>query len=104
MYLAVLSFFLFKQKTSYEMCSSDWSSDVCSSDLLLRVDAGDATEVDGVELGQAEIDQLDAALLGDLADDIGLADAGGAVEHHGLVGIDQVAEGGGDLGDRKSVV
>src|SRR3546814_4542483 len=25
--------FLFKQKTSYEMRMSDWSSDVCSSDL-----------------------------------------------------------------------
>src|SRR3546814_7676190 len=26
-------FFFFKQKTSYEMRISDWSSDVCSSDL-----------------------------------------------------------------------
>src|SRR3546814_15274085 len=26
----------FKQKTSYEMRISDWSSDVCSSDLLIR--------------------------------------------------------------------
>src|SRR3546814_15086005 len=26
--------FLFKQKTTYEMRISDWSSDVCSSDLL----------------------------------------------------------------------
>src|SRR3546814_10737925 len=25
--------FFFKQKTAYEMRSSDWSSDVCSSDL-----------------------------------------------------------------------
>src|SRR3546814_14603857 len=29
-----LSFFFFKQKTAYEMRISDWSSDVCSSDLL----------------------------------------------------------------------
>src|SRR3546814_8456911 len=28
--------FLFKQKTAYEMRSSDWSSDVCSSDLAGR--------------------------------------------------------------------
>src|SRR3546814_8294794 len=28
-------FFFFKQKTAYEMSISDWSSDVCSSDLLL---------------------------------------------------------------------
>src|SRR3546814_2447184 len=33
-------FFLFKQKTAYEMRISDWSSDVCSSDLeaAARVD------------------------------------------------------------------
>src|SRR3546814_10210340 len=30
----VLLFFFFKQKTAYEMRISDWSSDVCSSDLL----------------------------------------------------------------------
>src|SRR3546814_14406989 len=29
----VLCFFFFKQKTAYEMRISDWSSDVCSSDL-----------------------------------------------------------------------
>src|SRR3546814_17052807 len=29
-------FFFFKQKTAYEMRISDWSSDVCSSDLTTR--------------------------------------------------------------------
>src|SRR3546814_11814749 len=29
-----LCFFFFKQKTAYEMRISDWSSDVCSSDLV----------------------------------------------------------------------
>src|SRR3546814_10210528 len=29
-------FFFFKQKTAYEMRISDWSSDVCSSDLDVR--------------------------------------------------------------------
>src|SRR3546814_8215403 len=29
-------FFFFKQKTAYEMRISDWSSDVCSSDLFER--------------------------------------------------------------------
>src|SRR3546814_8414564 len=29
-----VSCFFFKQKTAYEMRISDWSSDVCSSDLL----------------------------------------------------------------------
>src|SRR3546814_9025969 len=33
-----LWFFFYKQKTAYEMRISDWSSDVCSSDLI----AGDA--------------------------------------------------------------
>src|SRR3546814_3053797 len=33
--------FFFKQKTAYELRSSDWSSDVCSSDL----GAGDASLV-----------------------------------------------------------
>src|SRR3546814_1646686 len=31
-----LVFFFFKQKTAYEMRISDWSSDVCSSDLGQR--------------------------------------------------------------------
>src|SRR3546814_7106716 len=30
----VMGVFFFKQKTAYEMRTSDWSSDVCSSDLL----------------------------------------------------------------------
>src|SRR3546814_9451923 len=29
-------FFFFKQKTAYEMRISDWSSDVCSSDLHIK--------------------------------------------------------------------
>ena len=33
----MLFVFFFKQKTAYEMCGRDWSSDVCSSDLLLAV-------------------------------------------------------------------
>src|SRR3546814_17509450 len=32
-------FFFFKQKTAYEMRISDWSSDVCSSDLKVKVTA-----------------------------------------------------------------
>src|SRR3546814_5496386 len=32
---AISFFFLFKQKTAYEMRISDWSSDVCSSDLTV---------------------------------------------------------------------
>src|SRR3546814_8050543 len=34
MLLCIVLFFFFKQKTAYEMRISDWSSDVCSSDLI----------------------------------------------------------------------
>src|SRR3546814_5543606 len=34
-FVVYIFFFFFKQKTAYEMRISDWSSDVCSSDLLL---------------------------------------------------------------------
>src|SRR3546814_7829689 len=36
-------FFFFKQKTAYEMRISDWSSDVCSSDLIALHDLSAAT-------------------------------------------------------------
>src|SRR3546814_15652090 len=48
--------FFFKQKTAYEMRISDWSSDVCSSDLLVAapVCARYARELEcgGVELAR----------------------------------------------------
>src|SRR3546814_4086778 len=34
--MILIYFFVFKQKTAYEMRISDWSSDVCSSDLKQR--------------------------------------------------------------------
>src|SRR3546814_8817041 len=39
--ICVYVFFFFKQKTAYEMRISDWSSDVCSSDLF-ELDAREA--------------------------------------------------------------
>src|SRR6056297_3729670 len=36
----VLSFFFFKQKPAYEILRSDWSSDVCSSDLARTIATG----------------------------------------------------------------
>src|SRR3546814_1798766 len=41
----IFFFFFFKQKTAYEMRISDWSSDVCSSDL--RGGLGGAVGGDG---------------------------------------------------------
>src|SRR3546814_4744088 len=37
-------FFFFKQKTAYEMRISDWSSDVCSSDLKERAEAANSAK------------------------------------------------------------
>src|SRR3546814_4227831 len=34
-HMCLVSFFLFKQKTAYEMRISDWSSEVCSADLAV---------------------------------------------------------------------
>src|SRR3546814_702710 len=39
----MIIFFFFKQKTAYEMRISDWSSDVCSSDLTLPLWKADNT-------------------------------------------------------------
>src|SRR3546814_5627124 len=38
--------FFFKQKTAYEMRISDWSSDVCSSDLLCIAAEGTRQDAD----------------------------------------------------------
>src|SRR3546814_5074579 len=37
--MCIFCFFFFKQKTAYEMRISDWSSDVCSSDLYVSGNA-----------------------------------------------------------------
>src|SRR6184192_2311402 len=56
MYLFLcLFFFFFKQKTAYEMSIGDWSSDVCSSDLL---------RAEFVPASRAELVELDEAVVG----------------------------------------
>src|SRR3546814_13854097 len=44
-------FFFFKQKTAYEMRISDWSSDVCSSDLVEVATVSHDLEAFGFEYG-----------------------------------------------------
>src|SRR3546814_9683070 len=67
-------FFFFKQKTAYDMRISDWSSDVCSSDLLGldrlgigdRVDlAFDVGDVAILEAAQYMTDRIDLADMGE---------------------------------------
>src|SRR3546814_5284161 len=65
--------FFFKQKTAYEMRISDWSSDVCSSDL--RAGAGRllAQRRGGQDRGAADPSEPDAQLHG--SDEQGNAEA-----------------------------
>src|SRR3546814_17068921 len=76
--------FFFKQKTAYEMRISDWSSDVCSSDLLaVRPRDGDGrleahqlgkhlgAADDGDALGERRLDLRVAALDRSRGDDDG---------------------------------
>src|SRR3546814_821527 len=54
--MLVLVFFFFKQKTAYEMRISDWSSDVCSSDLkIVKHDADAWVEAQGKDYSPAQI-------------------------------------------------
>src|SRR3546814_17033096 len=108
-------FFFFKQKTAYEMRISDWSSDVCSSDLRRgqaerpTVNRGDARRVEEIvdERRIAVYDMARGRRLADAAAGVGI-DIKGAVgngarqprrvvEHR----ADQVApfaEGGVEIG------
>src|SRR3546814_12326622 len=54
-------FFFFKQKTAYEMRISDWSSDVCSSDL--RAVIGAEGEISG-STGKVTNETVDTDALG----------------------------------------
>src|SRR3546814_8063964 len=51
-------FFFFKQKTAYEMRISDWSSDVCSSDLtrLVRLDGAQDQSVGRARQAPGQVD------------------------------------------------
>src|SRR3546814_6849486 len=55
-------FFLCKQNTSYDMLISDWSSDVCSSDLIERpVHAAEHAEAEHIDLH--ELEDVDIVLV-----------------------------------------
>src|SRR3546814_10494796 len=55
-----LMFFFFKQKTAYEMRISDWSSDVCSSDLGIHTSGQRKIEnrLDAQRSGKANFDSF----------------------------------------------
>src|SRR3546814_8665065 len=94
----IVCFFFFKQKTAYEMRISDWSSDVCSSDLPARVFlAADRHGAEQVDLAHQRLGRRVAIELG-----------GERREHQ--VGEQGAVEGGqqsdrhAGAEDRKSVV
>src|SRR3546814_2403868 len=57
-------FFFFKQKTAYEVRISDWSSDVCSSDLYREFEAlmAFAVENKDTEAGSKQADDIVGAV------------------------------------------
>src|SRR3546814_9501653 len=54
MVLCCLFFFFFKQKTAYEIRISDWSSDVCSSDLGRKERSQQVDDRDRQEAGDQQ--------------------------------------------------
>src|SRR3546814_12538403 len=101
--------FLFKQKTAYEMRSSDWSSDVCSSDL---------DDLSGARIDQALFEfrcrrnHVRGAAFEFGGGELHLVDGGrrrldvghGAVQCAELVLRRACGSGGGAVGDQRFVV
>src|SRR3546814_11533290 len=77
-------FFCYKQKTAYEMRVSDWSSDVCSSDLILVADidrGGVIASLVGSHqvLGEAEARRVAGYIVNKFRGDVSLFDEGLAI-------------------------
>src|SRR3546814_3421570 len=108
--LMVYLFFFFKQKTAYEMRISDWSSDVCSSDLALRaaqhLDALDVEDLGAAEEGGADIDLVveDAGRRNRVEVELGGRDAADRELRLALVAEHRDAKIGGLPGDLGAAV
>src|SRR3546814_11642413 len=86
-----LLFFFFKQKTAYDMRISDWSSDVCSSDLAQAREVGQH----GHRGGDDVLHDRQVAALG-----IGVVAVDVAAEHQAaLVGLRDVEVAGAEGDD-----
>src|SRR3546814_3081218 len=74
-------FFFFKQKTAYEMRISDWSSDVCSSDLACRSRHRLAAFEHQIMAGGQLLDPRDDAIVvGDITEGEEILDRGSSEE------------------------
>src|SRR3546814_7942286 len=89
-------FFFFKQKTAYEMRISDWSSDVCSSDLAKIIGEQVGTRYRGFEYARA----FEAA-EGEIMPPLPLALFAGGGEANGGI-VEQALRGG--VGRRQRAV
>src|SRR3546814_1326823 len=97
----MIYFFFFKQKTAYEMRISDWSSDVCSSDLveIIGVRLELLTHGVALPLDRFAIGGVDAQKMGQLAVD-GHDEGVGVIQVAGVAGAEiaiaiGVRDGGG---------
>src|SRR3546814_10006675 len=86
---------MFRKKTAYGLRSSDWSSDVCSSDLSLYISPAGSGEKSGSDINNA-------ASIGSLNTMIGRAGPGGEVllladqGDYTVTGILGITRGGGE--------
>src|SRR3546814_9568902 len=71
-------FFFFKQKTAYEMRISDWSSDVCSSDLFELAEYGNRIPSLTFEIVADDAPVSAGAIAAELSD--GIVDGAGATQ------------------------
>src|SRR3546814_13603329 len=84
--MKVTVFFFFKQKTAYEMRISDWSSDVCSSDLPKADERGKSQVTRlGPRRSDAVVPDLACALIRCLGDRGASIALDAALEEHGSV-------------------
>src|SRR3546814_12349665 len=98
-----MCFFFFKQKTAYEMRISDWSSDVCSSDLLAQAHRRAHQLAADVDFGVANLfaqrDRPALVLVAAIGLDAGVKQIADRLQHRIRKGHVQLA-----AADRKSVV
>src|SRR3546814_10342991 len=89
-FYANVFFFFFKQKTAYEMRISDWSSDVCSSDLEAGRGGHDLLEIEARrgDLGVQESGVACSLALRSLRRDMleSHKPAAGSSREHGQIG------------------
>src|SRR3546814_9851487 len=57
-------FFFSRQKTAYEVRISDWSSDVCSSDLTNRNSSRNLANINSADIDQIEVLRGSSAIYG----------------------------------------